>query len=172
MAGYSPRYFIAALFASAQVACLTHTHCDGADCFEHSEGSTAPHHGAHHEDEADHECGQDAGPCCGDEHQDHDVHHHSLDGKNHPKRRFTAPAGDIGIRRCGQHRGSRPYAGGTSSGCRRIPSLREIRADIRRTGPSSLLTSHLISFFSILFERLRARPSVWPGAGTRHMEWK
>ena len=75
---------ISALFASAQVTCLTHSHCEGADCFEHHEGS--------HEHEADHECGHEEGSPCEDEHQDHDIHHHSHDGKTHPKRRFTTPA--------------------------------------------------------------------------------
>ena len=86
---------IAALFASAQVACLTHSHCEGADCFEHKEGSPAAHLAGHHEYEADHECGHEAGNDCEGEHQDQDIHHHSHEGKTHPKRRFTAPAGEI-----------------------------------------------------------------------------
>jgi len=75
--------FFVAVFASVQVACLTHTHCAGTDCFEHQEES--------HEHEADHECGHAHGSSCEDEHHDHDIHHHSHDGKTHPKRRFTAP---------------------------------------------------------------------------------
>jgi hypothetical protein len=74
---------IAASFASAQVACLTHSHCEGADCFEHREESRGY--------EAEHECGVEPGSSC-DEHQDHDIHHHSHDGNTHPKRRFIAPA--------------------------------------------------------------------------------
>lgn len=79
-------------FASAQVACLTHTHCEGADCFEHREESGAPQYPGHHEHETDHECGHGADSPCEEERQDHDIHHHSHDGKTHPKRRFTAPA--------------------------------------------------------------------------------
>jgi hypothetical protein len=86
---------IAALFASAQVACLTHTHCEGADCFEHKEGSPAPHLAGHHEDKADHECGHEAGTDCEGEHQEHDIHHYSHDGKTHPKRRFTTPVDEF-----------------------------------------------------------------------------
>lgn len=86
---------IAAMFASTQVACLTHSHCEGADCFEHKEGSTAPHFAEHHEDEAVNECGHEPGFSCDGEHQDHDVHHHSHDGKTHPKRRFTAPVDEF-----------------------------------------------------------------------------
>lgn len=74
---------IAAMFASTQVACLTHSHCEGADCFEHKE------------DEVVHECGHEADSSCEGEHQDHDVHHHSHDGKTHPKRRFTAPVDEL-----------------------------------------------------------------------------
>ena len=75
---------VVASFASAQVACLAHAHCEGADCFEHREES--------HVHEADHECSHEPGSSCEDEHQDRDIHHHSHDGKTHPKRRFTAPA--------------------------------------------------------------------------------
>jgi hypothetical protein len=85
---------IAALFASAQVACLTHSHCDGADCFEHKDGSPARYLAGHHENETDHECGHEAGSACEGKHQDHDIHHHSHDGKTHPKRRFIAPSGE------------------------------------------------------------------------------
>ncbi|MCK4549142.1 MAG: hypothetical protein KAU49_03195 [Candidatus Krumholzibacteria bacterium] len=74
---------VAAVFAMSQVTCLTHSHCEGADCFEHREGSS--------EHEADHECSHEPGSSCEDEHQDHDIHHHSDDGKTHPQRRFTAP---------------------------------------------------------------------------------
>ncbi len=81
---------LVASFASAQIACLTHQHCDGADCFEHREESHTPHGNGHHDHEADHECGLEPGSTCGDEHHDHDIHHHSHDGKTHPKRRFIA----------------------------------------------------------------------------------
>jgi len=81
----------AAAFTSAQVACLTHSHCAGADCFEHQEESHTPHGHGHHEHEADNECCHQTGSPCEDKHQDHDIHHHTHDGKTHPQRRFTTP---------------------------------------------------------------------------------
>ena len=76
---------VAAVFATSQVACLTHTHCDGADCFDQHEQS-------HHDHDDPGDCGCEADQHGADEHHDHDIHHHSHDGKTHPKRRFTAPA--------------------------------------------------------------------------------
>lgn len=82
---------ISVSFASAQVACLTHTHCDGADCFDHREESHALQGHEQHEHEADHECDHQAGSPCEEERQDHDIHHHSHEAKTHPQRRSTAP---------------------------------------------------------------------------------
>ncbi len=85
-----------ALFASTQVACLTHTHCNGAGCFDYDEKSHAEQG---HESRFDHdthsECGDEADSSCEEEHQDYDIHHRSHEGQAHPKRRFTAPADEI-----------------------------------------------------------------------------
>ena len=87
--------FVAA-FASAQVACLTHTHCEGADCFDYTGES---HAGQGYESHFDHdthsECSHEADSSCEEEHRDHDIHHRSHDGQAHPKRRFTAPADEM-----------------------------------------------------------------------------
>ncbi len=85
---------VAAVFASSQVTCLTHSHCEGADCFEHQKDAhSLPDHN-HHEHDTDHDCGHGEDSRCEDEHQDDDIHHHSHDGKTHPQRRFTAPSDD------------------------------------------------------------------------------
>ncbi len=85
---------VAAVFASSQVTCLTHTHCDESDCFD-SHGESFDSHGHSHDDHDSHH-ESDGEPCssCDDEHHDLDIHHHSHDGKTHPQRRFTAPADD------------------------------------------------------------------------------
>ena len=86
---------VAAVFASSQVTCLTHSHCEGPDCFEHQkDAQTLPDH-EHHGHETEHECGHGTSSTCDGEHQDHDIHHHSHDGKTHPQRRFTAPSDEM-----------------------------------------------------------------------------
>jgi hypothetical protein len=83
--GFFAAILITALFASAQVACLSHAHCDGTECFEDGGVSGFSHLHGHH---------QETGSSCGKDHQDHDIHHHSRDVQTHPKRRFIVPAAD------------------------------------------------------------------------------
>lgn len=77
---------VAAVFASSQVTCLTHSHCLESDCFDDHQESHDSHEHSHNDCDSHNECD--------DEHQDQDIHHHSHDGKTHPQRRFTAPADD------------------------------------------------------------------------------
>ena len=84
--------FFVAVFASVQVACLTHTHCAGTDCFDNTEESHAEQeHESHFDHDTHSECGHEAESSCEEEHRDHDIHHHSHDGQTHPPKRFTVP---------------------------------------------------------------------------------
>jgi hypothetical protein len=85
--------FFVAVFASVQVACLSHSHCDGAGYIDYTEESHAEQgHESHFDHDTHSECGHAADSSCEQEHQDYDIHHHTHDGQAHPKRRFTAPA--------------------------------------------------------------------------------
>jgi hypothetical protein len=87
--GILAAFAVAAMFASVQVACLTHDHCREADCFDRHE-ETRDHSGDRHHDHDDHgeSCLESEAGCC-DGHHDHDIHHHSHEGHAHPQRRFT-----------------------------------------------------------------------------------
>ena len=76
---------VTALFASAQVACLSHAHCEGIECFNDADLCGFPHIHGHHQ-ESDSSCGKD--------HQDQDIHHHSRDEQTLPKRRLIVPAAE------------------------------------------------------------------------------
>lgn len=82
--------FVAA-FASVQVACLTHTHCDGAGCLDYRDESCEP---PGHEDHQDHDAHRE---CSHEEDHSQDIHHHSHDGQTHPPKRFTVPVDEPGF---------------------------------------------------------------------------
>lgn len=78
---------LSAIFAFAQIACLTHSHCDESGCLEASEEHGGP------EDLSGPRCEADAR--CDGERRDHDLHDTSRHHHAHPRLKYVAPDPEI-----------------------------------------------------------------------------